>query len=508
MCGFLISNSSIVTKDKESLIEEYLRFRGPDVSSGLIEHMGWKAYHSRLSIIGLSTANNQPMIDDKNGLLVFNGEILNYKALGQEYFNQDYQSDTKLLSDLLKENKLDLERLDGFFAFVYIDAEGKIKHAVRDFFGVKPLYYYEDESNGITFCSEPNVIKQLFNCSINEDSIEEYYATRAPIFSGSYFKGVNSVEPGSCFVQGHYFIIEKYLKCNYDTEVNYNNLNAAIDKGIDSRLVSDAPVGLLLSRGVDSHLLKSKANINKYYSIGFEGDEDIEFLKNKNYKNLSIIECEPREYREALKYLLELRGEPMSVPNEVLLYLIAKKASDDGIKVLLSGEGADEFFAGYDRVFTWAWQQKEFDLDVFLEKYCYIVPKKESRLYREFKKVFDNLGITNCFEKVRWFFIRYHMPVLFRRLDFSLMAAGVEGREPIANMHTFLESIRISPEELMGQSLGKIPLRKILSSYTGENFAYEKKVGFPVDLTKIFENKDNLSSYELWFKENLKALNI
>ncbi|WP_267489910.1 asparagine synthase-related protein, partial [Vibrio cholerae] len=162
---------------------------------------------------------------------------------------------------------------------------------------------------------------------------------------------------------------------------------------------------------------------------------------------------------------------------------------------------------GYDRIFQWAFKSNKFDLDEFLIRYCYVPPVKGSKLYNKFSELFSELKFDSAFEIVRWFFIKYHMPVLFRRLDFSLMAAGVEGREPIANMHSFVEAVKISPEVLMGDTLGKMPLRRIVCKFFGEDFAYEKKVGFPVDLKNIFNNDQSLTSYELWFKENLKVLN-
>lgn len=504
MCGFFISNSSKINKKHESIIERFLRFRGPDCSSGLVEYNGWKAYHSRLSIIDISTGTNQPMKDDLGGLLVFNGEILNYKELGHKYFDEEFHSDTRLLSKLLSENKLETTELDGFFAFVYINADGELLYAVRDSFGVKPLFYHEDEY-GISFCSEPNVLNKLFDCDVNECAVEEYYATRAPIFSGSYFIGISSVDPGTCLVNGCYFNSANYLKSDYK-KLSIENIDSALRKGVSTRLVSDAPVGLLLSRGIDSNLLRNIGTFSNYYTIGFSGDEDIEYLKRQNISGLTAVECSPEAYKAAFDYLLELRGEPMSVPNEVLLYIISKKAASDGIKVLLSGEGADEFFGGYDRIFQWAITAKEFNLDEFLTRYCYISPKKNTILYNKFLSLFSENSFSSVFETVRWFFIRYHMPILFRRLDFSLMAAGVEGREPIANMHTFVEAVKISPADLMGRVLGKIPLRDIVSKYMGDSFAYEKKVGFPVDLTKIFVNEKALTSYELWFEENLKVL--
>ena len=245
---------------------------------------------------------------------------------------------------------------------------------------------------------------------------------------------------------------------------------------------------------------------DKFYSIGFDGDEDIKYLKEQKIENLTIMNVEAEDFRKAFEKLLALRKEPMSVPNEVLLYLISVQARNDGIKVLLSGEGADEFFGGYDRVFTWATSTKEFDLDKFLELYAYSPVSKESCSYKRLTKIFDNCILTDCFDKVRWFFIRYHMPVLFRRLDFSLMAAGIEGREPIANSHLFDICKSLSSDVLMVEGLGKEPLRRLLSKFMGKNFSYEPKVGFPVNVKNIFENPRNLSSYDLWFSKNMEIL--
>lgn len=504
MCGFFLSNSKYVDSSKYQTIEDCLRFRGPDSSSGLLYHKGWYAYHARLSIIDLDSRSDQPMFDDAGGMLLFNGEILNYKEIGYKCFEAEFYSDTKLLSSLLSSDKLDISELDGFFSFVYVDKEGVLTHAVRDRFGVKPLYFY-DEGESITFSSEPNVIQEIFCLKSSQQAIDEYYATRAPLFSGSYFEGVGSVEPGNCLISGQYFSAKDYIGTNYDS-LNMNNIEECIKKGVSTRTVSDAKVGLLLSKGIDSNLIKEIGSFEKYYSIGFKGDADIEYLINNNDSKLFIHICNGKEYLEAFEYLTKLRKEPLSVPNEVLLYLVAKDAAKDGVKVLLSGEGADEFFGGYDRVFRWALNSVKFNLDEFLTMYCYTPPDRNSKLYEKFKVLFESNEFNSVFETVRWFFIRYHMPILFRRLDFSLMAAGVEGRDPFANMHTFLAAITISPEFLMSDKLGKMPLRDLACKYLSPEFAYDEKVGFPVDLRKIFNNPNDLSSYELWFDNNLKVL--
>lgn len=504
MCGIFITNDPSIIQDAQEIIEKTLRFRGPDGSSGLIDHNGWKAYHSRLAIIDVESGVNQPLIHDDGGLLVFNGEILNFVELGEKYFNKVYKSDTLLLGDLARTSKLDLSELDGFFAFVYIDPQGEMKYCARDRFGVKPLFFYKRDDY-ISLSSEPNTLQKLFNLPVNDRAIEEYHAVRAPILSESFFSGIDEVAPARCLIHGEYFNLLTYLDGKYE-EFDLSQLKMAVEKGITTRQVSDTPIGLLLSRGIDSNLLKELGEFDKYYTIGFKGDEDLEYLRGQNIDNLTIVECSPQQYRTEFEHLLALRGEPMSVPNEVLLSIIAKVAASEGIKVLLSGEGADEFFAGYDCIFKWASTSSQFDVDIFLEMYCYITPVKGSELYLSMVSIFDGLTFVSPFETVRWFFIRYHMPILFRRLDFSLMAAGIEGREPIANMHTFKLAAKLSPDALMGNILGKSPLRELISPYKGHEFAFEKKVGFPVDLTAIFDQYGDESSYEIWFKENLRII--
>ncbi|ELS9252761.1 asparagine synthetase B family protein [Vibrio parahaemolyticus] len=504
MCGFFITNNPTIGSQHLNIVEETLRFRGPDCSSGLIKHCNWLAYHSRLSIIDIHSGTNQPVKDQAGGLLVFNGEILNYKELGFKYFQEEFFSDTLLLSALLSKGKLNLKELDGFFAFVYINNEGQLTHASRDRFGVKPIFFHRKDGY-ISLSSEPNTLRRLFEVSVNNEAIEEYKALRAPVFSGSFFNEISTINPGSCLVNGDYFDCSDYLNGRYE-DISNDELKEALSLGLKTRVVSDAPIGLLLSRGIDSNMLKELGSFDSYYSIGFQGDEDIEFLQSENISNLKVLECKPEEYVNDFNYLLKLRGEPMSVPNEVLLYKISRLAAEDGIKVLLSGEGADEFFGGYDRIFMWASKAEKFDMDIFVNMYCYIPPEKGSLIFNKFERLFSEVSFSSAFEYVRWFFIRYHMPVLFRRLDFALMAAGVEGREPIANYHVFKLAAKLSPRKLMGDILGKVPLREIISEYKGNSFAFEKKVGFPVDLTKVFENPENLSSYDLWFKENLKVL--
>lgn len=505
MCGYFVSNDPTVTRSYSERIEKLLRFRGPDSSSGLMQVGRWSLYHSRLAIIDVEGDNsNQPYFDASGGILVFNGEILNYKSLSKQHLSAELPSDTEVLSQLIVSGKLCLNDLDGFFSFCYIDAEGTLKYAVRDQFGVKPLYYFR-RGDFITICSEPSVIKEIFSLTINQAALEEYHAVRAPIFQGAFYKSVESLAPGTCLVNGTYFDVLNEL-CGEYKPVCLDSLLAAVDRGVQTRLVSDVKVGLLLSRGIDSNLIRSRFNFDSLYTIGFDADEDLTYLESQALQRLTISRATKRGYINKFEELLELRQEPLSVPNEVLLSLIGSTARNDGVKVLLSGEGADEFFGGYDRIFSWAAQAKEFNLDQFLALYCYGEVPRHCDLYQKFQEIFENLILPNVFECVRWFFIRYHMPVLFRRLDFSLMAAGIEGREPIANIHLFNEAKTMGPTQLMGNNIGKLPLREISASIYGRDFAYEKKIGFPVDIKRIYNDSSARGSYEIWFDKNGEVL--
>lgn len=501
MCGFFLINQIELNDDQRSIIKRGLDFRGPDYQSQFVEYAGWTLYHTRLSIIGLDNKYNQPFITD-SGALLFNGEIFNYEELGFKYFDKKYDSDTALLYDLIAYQKLNFNELDGFFAFCFVHPDGALAYAARDKFGVKPLFHY-NRSELQAFSSEPAVLNKIFELGFSDDALEEYYCCRYPIFIGSYFDQLKSVEAGSCVVNGKYF--SPRIRLHEKEKLSVDLTLEAVRRGIQSRLVADAPVALLLSKGVDSNLIRNVSGINHFYSVGFTGDEDTNYLRTRSDIEVEIEICTPEIYKETFKYLREIRGEPLSVPNEVLLYIIATRAKADGFKVLLSGEGADEFFGGYDRIYSWAAKNIDnFNLSEFLELYCYQIPSADSSVIKRFKSYFDDLTDFNTFEKVRLFFIEKHLPVLFRRLDFALMAAGVEGREPLANSWVYEYAVRLSHRDLISHDVGKVPLRELLARYEGNDFAYEKKVGFPVPINKIFAEQKKASDYETWFSLNLE----
>jgi len=508
MCGIFASNDPAINMSHEKIIDKYLAFRGPDNNSGLLNLNKWKVFHSRLSIIAPSKKYSQPFFCDDGSIILYNGEIFNYKKLSNKFIKKNIISDTELLSKIIIRKDFDPNLIDGFFSIIRISKEGKLLNCLRDRFGVKPLFYYKRKEY-ITISSEASVIKNLFQLKFSSDGLNEYKIFRYPIFSGSYFKGVRSVSSGSCLINKKFFKLINYI--NLKKKKKKKNLRSVLQKTIKSREVSDVPIGILLSSGIDSNIIRNLSSKDKsYFCGGFKNDPDIIFckkLKNKEKLNINIFEIKPLEFVKKFKKLIKLRCEPLSVPNEVILSIIADKAKKQGIKVLLSGEGADEFFAGYDRIYRWAKYNKKFNSLEFSKYYCY--SKIDSKNLKKLNSFFNKIKNLSTFDKVKAFFIKYHLPILLRRLDFSLMSGGVEGREPFISKDVFFESLKYNQNDLIDKIHGKKPLRKILEKYMGKNFPYRKKIGFPVKLNKIFYNdlnNKNKKNYDLWFEKNIAEI--
>ncbi len=506
MCGIFASNDPYITKDKQKIINKHLSFRGPDFNSGLVKFKNWQLYHSRLAIIAPSKKYHQPYICKDGSIILYNGEIFNFKKLAKK-FKYKSISDTDLLSKIIVEKKFNPNMLDGFFSIVRISKNGNLMNCLRDPFGVKPLFYLK-RKNFITISSEPSVLKKIFNLKLSKKSLREYKIFRYPILSGSYYEDIKCVNPGTCLVNKRYFDTINFIRKSKNTK---SNLHLLIKNVLKDRRLSDVPVGLLMSSGVDSNLIrKLSKKFKKYYCGGFKNDEDIKYckqIKNQEKLPLEIIDINSNQFIKKFKELIKLRCEPLSVPNEVVLSLIANKAKKDGIKVLISGEGADEFFAGYDRIYRWAKNTQQFSIKKFCELYCY--NKIDSQNLKKIKSFFKEISDLSNINKVRFFFIKYHLQVLLRRLDFSLMSSGVEGREPLVSKKIFFESLKFKTNDLIDNNYGKKPLRKILNRYMDKDFVYRKKIGFPIDMNKSFNlKKRNIKNenYTIWFEKNLQEL--
>lgn len=365
MCGFtgFLDNTS----NKKEILNEMLDtiiHRGPDQVGEFINDniaLGFR----RLSIIGVNNGL-QPLFNEDNSLaLVFNGEIYNYKELREELTNKGHIFKTNTDSEVLihcyeeyKENMV--HKLRGMFAFVIHDISNKNIFAARDHFGIKPFYYYLSDDNGLIFGSEiksflkhPNFKKEL-----NENALKPYLTFQYSVLEETFFKGVFKLQPG------HFLTFKNgNLSTTQYWDINFNQQDMSLSQSIDSienimhesiklHKESEVPVGSFLSGGVDSSYITANLLPEKSFSVGFKQDRFnesnlAEELSNSlNIENIQKI-ITADECFENISDIQYYMDEPQSNPSSLPLYFLSELAREH-VTVVLSGEGADEIFGGYE----------------------------------------------------------------------------------------------------------------------------------------------------------------
>lgn len=350
--------------------------------------------HRRLSIIDLSESANQPMVS-ANGrfVIVYNGELYNFRELRETLKSNGYNFNTKSDTEIIliafqNWGKECLKYFNGMFAFAIWDKEKRELFCARDQIGVKPFYYHFSHES-FTFSSESKSIALLRNRAIkNEALLGNIFCMYQPGMS-SIYDGVYKLLPGHCLT----ITDEGQLKTDRYWELKIKNKSVSdisfseaqerisflLDESVKRQLVSDVPVGLLLSGGFDSGILLAKATKNgtslHTYSVGFDSslhqnEVDIARSMAKRYGTIhheSIIKTS-----EALpllnKAILSL-SEPVADSAIVPTYWLSKMAASDGVKVLLSGTGGDEVFGGYSRYVAYSLPRRIFlTIPIFLRQ--------------------------------------------------------------------------------------------------------------------------------------------
>lgn len=355
----------IVTMNKS------IAHRGPD-DNGTWKDASNKIFfgHQRLSIIDLSAAGHQPMVDSNGNCIVFNGEIYNYKelkkSLSDESFNGD--SDTEVLMKLLAKHGLNVvDSLNGMFAFAYWNNTNKSLSMVRDRIGKKPLYY--TIQNGIlAFSSEIRALLTLpWVTAIPDDESLYHFLTFNQVSSPkTLFQNINKLAPASILTIDAngadeiktYWDIEYQSIPEKDENGIAKRINEELLKAISLRMVSDVPVGAFLSGGVDSsaivaymHQLGNR-NI-KTYSVGFSNQPDYTELKYAEkiavkYGTDHIEKIvRPNDLRELLPMMAEVFDDPLADATAIPIWFISKLARENGTIVVQTGDGSDEIFSGY-----------------------------------------------------------------------------------------------------------------------------------------------------------------
>lgn len=368
MCGFVgfTGNKDYATPEIANACGELIRHRGPD-GDGVFIDGETVLSHRRLSIIDIA-GGAQPMTSaDGRYTIAFNGEIYNFRDL-REALVKDFgtvfktDSDTEVILSLYAVYGVKTaSMLRGMFAFVIWDGVEKSFYGARDHFGIKPLFYTEQDGNFI-FGSEIKAFlaHPAFKKELNVAAIKPYLEFQYSPLRETMFKNVFRLEGGCYFTYANgRFERTRYFEPEYNPEKrSFANaadvIDEAVCKSVEYHRIADVEIGAFLSGGVDSSYIAStfKNDKTKTYSVGFDvsgfdetslAGELSEILGMKNVKK----NITPDEFFDALPKVQYHSDEPHANLSAVPLYYLASLASQD-LKVVLSGEGADELFGGYD----------------------------------------------------------------------------------------------------------------------------------------------------------------
>jgi len=579
MCGFygfvdFDGNIRDVDEHEIKAGANKIAYRGPD-DSGCFLDDNVIIYFRRLSIIDLE-APPQPYTNKKKTItMVCNGEIYNYMELkralqlkGYKFFSK---TDTEVILYGYEEWGEDLwAKLNGIFAIVLWDAEKKKLILVRDHLGVKPIHYFHKDRR-VYFSSDYNSFfcQSYSKIQNNNDAILSYLSFRYVIGKQTFYKDVYDLEPGQSktfFSKGsnsnYYWDIPTNTD-KVDKGENYylEALNSALKTAVKRQLMSDVPVGAFISGGLDSSTLlyymhSISPNI-KSYITGFEVPGYNEFyFADLIAEQLGItprkLIIDPEEYAGMMDEVIGYRAEPPSIPHEAAFLKMSRFMKNE-ITVVLSGEGADELFGGYGRIFRSPhdyYKQKWFSgkhktmIDHFLWRYSWFNDEdKSSMLNKDFiangmfdqyslmyiKSLFKKFNDNDYYRAMYYIQGKLHLPNLLNRLDRMTMASSIEGRVPFLdidlvnivstipikyklrwnNFSSKLKSIFYDSEIISEKyDTPKYILKKLMNNKITPEIINRKKMGFPVPLDNWFNDSLKDMAYSIIFDSNSYIRNI
>jgi len=496
MCGiYLYKGVGFHGVDKRRL-RTLIGHRGPD------EFGTWSdpenhllLAHSRLAIQDLTSSARQPMSSpDNRYTIVFNGEIFNFRDLRKTHLaSQAFltNSDTEVLLKMWTLMGKDcLSYLEGMFAFIVYDSVERELHVVRDRFGIKPLYIYQDSSRTI-ICSEIKPILEEVIVQEDEQTISDFLEDGLIDHSErTFFKGISHFAPASHMIISHLGTVlrnNRYysLPAPGDThdkktlEEKMETLVEVLETVVRQSLVSDCKIAINLSNGADSSLLASIVKrlgydpkaFTQFYGHEIDGEcsgqSEMDIYSLREY-----IAVSTDNVRETIKETHWHQEEPYSglfIDGYSALY---KHARNLGYKVFLDGNGLDELFLGYRKYRTTKYPRVlgPQSIDDTFRPWSLLETG-----FQERTRKFAHDYALNAREHSLLDLSKYKIPRGLRFNDKVSMQHGCELRVPFLD-HRLLEiAVRFSQSELQDNDTGKLPLRKILSSYTNYDFAYKGK---------------------------------
>jgi asparagine synthase (glutamine-hydrolysing) len=373
MCGFIgcvhdkTQNYSEEQKQQFKNMNDIITHRGPD-DDGFYYDDHIQFGFRRLSIIDIESGHQPLTYENERYWIIFNGEVYNYVELREELLSEGLtfstSSDTEVIIALfshLKEKAV--EKLRGMFSFVIWDKQEQSLYGARDPFGIKPFFYFEDGDRTFFASEKKSILLGIENDVLNYDSLQHYLTYQFVPEPNTLSDGIKKLEPGHFFTKkiGSPMEIKRYWKAHFKpvqkSEPDFiKEIKDVLFDSVKMHMRSDVPVGSFLSGGIDSSIIASIAKefhpAIKTFSVGFEhnGFSEIDVAKETAEKlgveNISYV-ISPQEYMNEIPKIMWHVDDPLADPACVPLYFVAREARKH-VTVVLSGEGADELFGGYN----------------------------------------------------------------------------------------------------------------------------------------------------------------
>ncbi|CEH35110.1 asparagine synthase (glutamine-hydrolyzing) [Romboutsia lituseburensis] len=549
MCGHVSIYYKNRNKDLEiEKLVENINHRGPN-HTGIYKKDNIEFAFKRLSILDLE--NGSQPFEKNNNTIIFNGEIYNHNILRSNLIDKGYEFKTNcdtevLLTSYIENKEKCVENLRGMFSFIIYDEERNLLFGARDHFGIKPLYYL-DNSDFIVFSSEYKAIVNLLDeVNLNEKSLQNYLSFQYVPLENTMIEDIKLIPPGYSFtVKDGKLELKKYYKVDFipKKHITANDVKEVVADSIKHHMDAHVEVGTFLSGGIDSTIvatIASQVNPNiKSFSVGFgvDGYDEIEVAK-KTARVLGIenidINVTQQDYIKSLPEVFYHLDDPVADPSQVGIYFLSKEAKKHAT-VVLSGEGADELFGGYNIYKEYNSVKPILNMPRGIKKalngVSSVMPniKGKSYLYRattpledryignakifendEVRKIVKNYSENNEYQKILssiyeearinnydYVTTMQHVDVntwlegdILQKADKMSMAQSIELRVPFLDKEVLELAKHLKIDQKISNSNTKVLLREAFKDIIPLHMVEKKKLGFPTPI-------------RVWLKEDL-----
>ena len=567
MCGFVgfidkQKNKKKIIKDMNDMIIH----RGPDSEGYYIDDYIAVGFR-RLSIIDLK-GGDQPIYNEKKDkVIVFNGEIYNHEEIREELLKKGHIFKTKTDTEVILhgyeeyEEKI-LDKLRGMFSFIIYDINTKELFGARDFYGIKPFYYYQTEEDFYfgseikSFLANPNFKKEL-----NKKMLKQYLTFQYSVGEETFFKNVYKLRPGHYLkYKDNKLEIKKYYEIDLTSQKGKtleewkDIIRKELNETVKYHKVSDVEVGSFLSSGVDSSIIATMSKVDKTFTVGYDNKKysEIDYAKELSemidVKNISK-KISKEEYFNIFPKTQYYMDEPLADPSAVALYFVANTASKH-VKVALSGEGADEIFGGYNiyhEPYSVSWYNKiPYPLRRFLGILVYpfrnhkgfnfierrskklkdryvgsafifeptesnkILSYKDDRTFKELTKpYYERINDLGPVEQMQYIDFNFWLiGDILLKADKMSMANSLEVRVPFLDKFLISNVISIPAEYKIVGNETKYAFRQVCKEVLPEKWANKKKLGFPVPLREWLKEEEIYNKVKETFEKSSEFFNI